>query len=787
MRALNRKMWRDLWHMKGQALAIALVLASGVATFVMFLATLESLQVTRADFYRHYRFAQVFAPLKRAPESLRGRIAAIPGVERVATRVVAPVTVDIPGFAEPVSGLITSVPDHGEPTLNRLYIKSGRRVDAARGNEVVVSEAFASAHHLRPGDHLTVIIKGRRKTLNIVGTAVSPEFIHQVRPGGVFPDYKRYGVMWMARRPLASAYDMGDAFNNVALSLAKGARAQPVIDSLDRLLAPYGGTGAYDQADQPSNRFLSQELVQLRNSSLIFPFIFLGVAAFLFNVVIARLVSIQREQIASLRAFGYSTVDVVLHYLKLVMVIVLFAAFLGLAVGAWLTGKMASIYTEFFRLPYLTYRLAPSIAAGAVLVSAAAGLLGTVFAVYRAVGLQPAQAMRPEPPALYRETLIERVGLKRGLSGSARMILRHLGHRPLKSAVTVLGIAMAVAILMTGRFQEDTITFMMHVHYGLSQREDLSVSFVEPTSRGVLNELRSLAGVKYGEVFRSVPVRLTYGHRSERTTVLGVQRNGKLQRLLDAGLHTVELPARGLVLTDYLGKMLHLKVGDRVTLQALEGRRPRREVPVVGLIRQYLGVRGYMNLYALNRLMGEGGAVSGAYLSIDPSYATEIYQRLKNMPRVAGTTVREQEIRNFRKTTRETMLFWSSLATVFASVIAFGVVYNAARITLTERSRELASLRVLGFTRGEISYILLGELGLLTVLAIPPGLLLGHALCGYIAVMAQSDLYRVPLILERATYAFACAMVLMAAAVSALVVRRRLDHLDLIAVLKTRE
>ncbi|MGA7799271.1 MAG: FtsX-like permease family protein [Gammaproteobacteria bacterium] len=787
MRALDRKMWRDLWHLKGQALAIALVIASGVATFVMFLATLDSLQATRGDFYRNYRFAQVFAPLKRAPESLRRRIEAIPGVDHVDTRVVAPVTIDIPGFAEPVNGVITSVPDRGEPALNRLYIKSGRNVQAGRNDEVVVSEAFAAAQHLRPGDHVAVIIKGRRKTLDIVGTAVSPEFIHQVRPGGVFPDYERYGVMWMARKPLGSAYDMEDAFNNVALSISRGAHPQDVIDRLDGLLAPYGGAGAYGRKDQPSNRFLSQELVQLRNSSVIFPFIFLGVAAFLFNVVIARLVSTQREQIASLKAFGYSNLDVGLHYLKLVMVIVLFAAALGLGVGAWLTGKMAAIYMDFFRLPYLEYRLPPAVVAGAVLVSAAAGVLGTFFAVRGAARLRPAEAMRPESPALYRETLVERAGLKRALSGPARMILRHLGHRPVKSALTVIGIGFAVAILMTGRFQEDTITFMMHVHYGLSQREDLSVTFVEPTSRRVLNDLRSLPGVEYGEVFRAVPVRLRFGHRSERTMVMGAESGGELQRLLDTDLRTVELPADGLLLTDYLGKMLHAKVGDRVTLEALEGSRPVRRVPVVGLIKQYLGVRGYMNLGALNRLMGEGSAVSGAYLSIDPHYAGEIYRRLKQMPRVAGTAVREQEIRNFRKTMRETMLFWSSLATAFAAVIAFGVVYNSARITLTERSRELASLRVLGFTRGEISYILLGELGLLTLLAIPPGLLLGRGLCGYIAAMAESDLYRVPLILETDTYAFAAAMVLLAAAISALVVRRRLDRLDLIGVLKTRE
>lgn len=796
MRALDRKMWRDLWQLKGQALAIALVLASGVATYVMFLSTMDTLKATRADVYRSYRFADVFASLTRAPERLRERIAAIPGVERLDTRVVAPVTIDIAGFAEPITGVITSVPDQGEPQLNRLYLKSGRGVVAGRDNEVIVSEAFASAHRLVPGDRLSVIIRGRRKTLTIVGTAISPEYISQLRPGGVFPDFKRYGVLWMARTPLGYANDMQGAFNSVVLRLVPGphmaTREQDVIDRLDTLLAPYGGFGAYGREDQASNRFLSEEFKQLENSSTLFPVIFLGVAAFLLNVVITRLISTQREQIAALKAFGYGNLQIAVHYLKLVMSIVLFGVLLGLAAGAWLTRELAEIYMGFFRLPYLLFHFPPLVVVSAVMISLFAGFLGTVFAVRGAVRLQPAQAMRPEAPVLYRKStleagVLERVRLGWLLSGGARMILRHLGHRPLKSLLTVVGIAFACAIMTTGRFQDDTVNYMMHVHFGLSQREDVAVSFVEPTSYRVINELRSLPGVEYGEVYRAVVVRLRHGHRSYRTAIKGMEHGGELQRLLDTDLRTIRLPRDGLVLTDYLGKLLGLHVGDKVTVEVLEGRRQARQVPVVGLVKQYLGVSGYMDLAALNRLLGEGNAISGAYLSIDSHQADAIYAQLKDMPRIAGTTVREQEIRNFRRIMEETMLFWTLVATVFAVLIAFGVVYNSARITLTERSRELASLRVLGFTRGEISYILLGELAVLTLMAIPLGLLIGRGLCGLIALQVESDLYRIPLIIKPDTYAFAAAVVLVAATVSALLVRRRLDRLDLVAVLKTKE
>jgi putative ABC transport system permease protein len=786
--ALDRKLWRDLWQLRGPVIAIAFVIAAGVATFVMFLTTLDSLQLSRASFYNNYRFADVFATLKRAPESVRARIEAIPGVHHVDTRVVAPVTIDIPGFPEPVTGVITSIPDRGEPLLNRLYIKAGRTVEGARDNEVVISEAFAAAHHFKPGDKLAIIIKGKRKELVIVGTAVSPEYIHQLRPGGVFPDYERYGVMWMARTPLASAYDMEGAFNQVVLSLVRGADVDEVIARVDDLLARYGGVGAVARADQSSHRFLSQEFRTLKSLARIFPAIIMGVAAFLLNVVVSRLVGTQREQIATLKAFGYGNGAVALHYFKLVTVIVVLGSAIGVLGGAVLGRWLSAIYTDFFRLPYLTFVLSPAVAINALLISLVAAFAGTWVAVYRSAQLRPAEAMRPEPPAQFRQNPLERLGVERWLSQPTRMILRHLSHRPVKSLLSVLGIAFAVGTLMTGRFQENSVSYMMHLRYGLAQREDVAVTFVDPTSRRAVYDLESLPGVEHAEVFRWVPVRLRFAHRSYRTSIRGMEPHGDLQRLIDeARRRPVNVPAEGVVLTDYLAELLGVRPGDRVTVEVLEGKQMVRDVPVAGVVHQLVGVSAYMDLGALNRLLEEGPAISGAYLAIDPRHANAIYRELKDMPRIAGTVVRKQELKNFHDTMERTMLFFTFVATLFASVVALGIVYNSARITLTERSRDLASLRVLGFTRGEISYILLGELALLTLAAVPLGLFVGRWLCWYIAKSLESDLYRVALVLKPNTYAFAATVTLIAAIVSALAVRRQLDRLDLIGVLKTRE
>lgn len=787
MKTLDRKIVRNLWGMKGQAVAIALVIASGVATFIMSISTMHSLKLTQETFYSEYRFAEVFSSLKRAPVSLSSRIEAIPGVERVETRVVAPVSINIPDFTDPVKGHFYSVPDIGDPLLNKLFMRSGRMPEPFRENEVVVGEAFAEAHGFGPGDEIGVIINGRRKDITIVGIALSPEHIYQMPPGAVFPDFERYGVMWMGRGALATAYDMESAFNDVTIRLSSGAVINDVIERLDILLAPYGGLGAYGRKDQLSHRYLSEEFRGLEQMASIFPVIFLSVAAFLLNVVISRLVSIQREEVAALKAFGYSNFDVGLHFVKLILVIVSAGVAGGTIAGIWLGKWMGTIYMEFYRFPFLKFELEPGIVIIAALVSAAAAVLGTLHSIRKTALLPPAQAMQPEPPPIYKETTVERLGLKALLSQPSRMIIRHIGRRPVKSMLSVTGIAFACAIMMVGSFQEDALDHIVDIQYGLSQREDISVTFVEPTSRSALHELQSIEGVEYGEPFRSVPARLRFRHRSYRTAVQGIEPRGELQRVLNTDLKPVEIPASGIVLTDFLGGMLGISVGDMLTIEVLEGSRPVLEVPVAGLISQYIGVSAYMDLSALNRLMREGNAISGVYLAADPVYHPGIFKELKEAPRVAGTEVREKSIENFYDTMGETMLIFTFINTILAGIIAFGVVYNSARIALSERSRELASLRVLGFTRGEISYILLGELSALTIAAVPLGFIIGRAMCDYIAESMKTEIIRVPLILEPDTYAFAALVVLASACISGLIVRRKLDHLDLIAVLKTKE
>ncbi|MBS3747147.1 MAG: ABC transporter permease [Wenzhouxiangellaceae bacterium] len=787
MRALNRKLLRDLWNLRAQAIAIALVIAGGVATWVISLSTIESLQTSQRMFYQNYRFADVFASLERAPRSTMAPIEQIPGVRAAEGRIRTSATLTVSGFDEPVEALVTSVPESGRGELNRLYLNAGRLPQPGSDVQVVISEAFAEAHDLATGDTVAGIIRGRATRLVITGIGLSPEFVYQIRPGSLFPDHTRYAAIWMHRQSLEQAAGMEGAFNDVVLQLERGANGAAVIERLDSILERYGGTGAFGRDDHTSHSYLSEEMEQLEAMAWIVPLIFLGVAAFLLNIVVHRMVRMQRDQIAILKAFGYRNGAIGLHFTGLVLLIVLLGALPGIALGGWLGHGLASIYREFFRFPELYFHVGPAVIASAAGVTTAAALAGTWRALWQAFRLMPAEAMRPEQPGRFHRSLAERLPLVRRMDQPSRMIVRNLERQPVKAVLAITGIALAAAILVTGRFQQDTIDFMLDVQFGFAAREDLTVTFTEPTGRRALHELQSLSGVIRSEPYRAVAVELVHGHRSHKSAIQAFAADAMLHRTLDADLDPISLPASGLLLTDWLANRLNVKPGQRLEVRVLEGNRRTTEIQVAGIVREFVGASGYMRLDTLNRVLFEADSISGAFLMTETDQRRILFEQLKTRPRVATSSLRENAIASFTRTMGENIRIFSLINTLLAGVVAFGVIYNTARLALSERARELASLRVLGFRKGEIAWVLLGELVLLTLVAIPLGLWIGHGFCNLIGHAMASEFYRVPAIVHGDSYAFATLVVVVAMLISMLAIGRRIARLDLVEVLKTRE
>lgn len=787
MLTLHRKLLRDLTRLSGQVAAIAVVIAAGVMTLIIAVTTLDALSLTQERFYRDQQFADVFADLKRAPDGLAERLAGIPGVNLLETRIQAPVRLTLEGFPDPVRGTAISIPDGRQPNINRLYLREGSLPAPERSDQIVVGEPFAEAHGLRAGDRLTAIIQGRQETLIISGVALSPEFIYQIGPADLLPDYQRYTVLWMNRRALAHAFGMDGAFNSVVATLQANAPAEPVIDALDLLLARYGGTGAYDRDDQTSHRFFSEELDQLRVMAVALPAIFMGVSAFLLNILLTRIVRTQRQEVAVLKAFGYGNVDIARYYTLLTALIVLIGTALGTGLGAWAADGLANLYMEYFRFPEMSFRLQPRVVVLGIALAGAAAALGTWRAVRDAVSLPPAAAMRPPAPERFHQGWLERSRLGRRLGQPSRIILRNLARHPLKAGLSVLGIALSVALLLVGSYQFSAVDHLIDIQYRLVQKADIQLVFTEPTPERSLAELRHQPGVHFAEGYRSVPVRLINGRADYRTAILGTDAEPRLRHLIDDRLQTIRLPPEGLVMTDFLARRLDLRPGDRLQVEVLEGERRTVSTQLDRVVAEPVGVSAYMERRALNRLMGEGPAISGAWLLTDRSLQTELFERLWEIPRIAGIGLLDRSETAIRDYIEDTMLVMMGILLLLAGCIAFAVVYNNARIAFAERARELATLRVLGFRRSEVAWILIGEIGLLTLVAIPVGWLIGTGLAWLLNQSISMDLMRLPFIMTPGTYALAALGVLLASALSMLSIARRLHRLDMVSALKTVE
>ncbi len=525
----------------------------------------------------------------------------------------------------------------------------------------------------------------------------------------------------------------------------------------------------------------------MRALSVAYPLVFLSVAAFMVNAVLARLVRLQREQIAQLKALGYSSWQVGRHYLNYALVIVVLGTLIGGAVGRWMGGGLISIYDLFFRFPALNFRMDYSALVLALVVSTAASFLGVISVVWMAVKLPPAEAMRPEPPADFKPSALERMGLTRGSSPALRMALRNIERRPVQALFTVFGLALATGLMVLPGSMADSIDYMLTYQWNDVQRQDVVAFFAEPGSADSLHNLQQLPGVQRAEPVRAVQARIHYGHHSRKIAVTGLPRDADLNRLLDAERRLIVLPEEGIVMSAQLGKILGARIGDVVQVEALEGRRETVGVPIRGFMQDFAGISAFMDIQALHRLMREGDTVSGAYMTVDQNRWSEFMRAVKDTPRIAITLVKQDQLDSFRSTTGQSIGILRKLYLVLAIVVAFGVVYNSARIALSERSRDLATLRVVGFTQREIAGVLLGELLLLISTAIPVGLLFGKGLATFIIAKVSTETIRMPLVISMHTYTMAVLVVAAASCASFLVVSHMLRKLDMVGVLKARD
>lgn len=786
MKALDRKLLRDTWRLRSQVITIALVVASGLGGFIGSICAHTSLAQLRDDFYESARFAHVFAPVRRAPRGLVERLRDLPGVLDVDAGIVAATTISIPGSADVMTGQIVSLPMQPRGGMNRVVLDRGRWVDGDDPHGVLVSRSFANARNLRPGDRLSLLMNGRREEVIVRGIALSPAFVFAASQGG-FADDTRFGVIWMPEARLAGAYDLRGAFNLLSVRVTRPDQVQPVIDALDRLLAPYGAVGAYDRGQQLSHKVLTQEIDEQRVFGTVLPAVFLAVAAFLLHVLLTRHIATERTQLAALKAMGYGGGAIARHYFAFTGIIVLAGIGLGVILGWWFGDWMTGLYVRVFAFPAARFTLQPAVVAGGVLITLAAGIAATASAVRGVMKLPPAEAMRPPAPARFRRTLLERLRLGRLLPVPARMVVRELERRPVRAVFITIGIASSVAIVISGTWWGDAFDNLVDTELFRRDRADVLVALNEPAAVGAIAEIRRLPGVLAAEPSRVVGARLRHGTREYRTAITGLDPGALQHRVRDTEGRPIPLADGVLVLTDRLARRLDARAGSRIEVESLDGSRRIRRWFIAGECGDLMGMNAYVTRHDAARLAGESDTFNLARVRVDAAQDARFFAAVRDTPRIAAAGDKRRMVANFRANQQHNLLMFAAILSVFASCIAIGVVYNAARISLAEQSWELATLRVIGLTRAEVSWTLLGQLAAQMAVALPVGWVAGRALAGFILRLISSEEFRIPLVVDLHTYLLASLVMLGAGCVTAIVVRQRIDGLDLIGVLKTRD
>ncbi|MBI1319364.1 MAG: FtsX-like permease family protein [Candidatus Hydrogenedens sp.] len=790
MHPLHWKIIRTLRQNWGQSLAVMAVVLCGTACYICVYSAFLNLRLTRDTYYSEYRFADFEIMLERAPETAVFQVESMPGVSRARGRIVRDGSVDIEGIDEPRSGRVISMPVPRGAAINDIVVNQGRYLEPGAQQEVVLSERFATANGLEPGDWISVTLESKKYPLKIVGTGQSPEYIYLIRNvQELLPAPERFGVLWVSEEFAETAMNMSAACNNIVGLMDDPEQTDVLFDQIEKAFSNYGVFAKVKKEDQLSNSFITDEIKGLQATATVIPTVFLGIAAMILFVLLGRMVRMERTQIGLLKAFGYTDLAIAWHYIEYGLALCLAGCAGGFFLGQFLSRQLIKLYVEIYSFPLLESRVYPEVLWRSMGITIAFTLCGAVFAARQAAGIQPAEAMRPEAPRSGAKLLLERfAALWRRIPFSWKMTLRNAKRNRFRAAIHVAGVAVSTGLLMMGMFTMDSMDYMLAFQYENVQRENVRVGFQREQGKDTLYDLQRFDHVRRAEPLMEYPFRATSGHRTKDIVLTGLDTGSELRKLIDTGGREVHVDGPGVILSDKLAQQLQVQPGDTLRLEPLMGRVEGERTAIVSRIsQQYLGAGAYMEIGALSRLLNEPYAFNAALLRTDAGSDSGLKKRLKDIAAVDSVGFSKEAYQALRETLASNMRVMSTMTLIFAGVIAFAIIYNLTSVSLAERQRELASLRVLGLTTAEVGRILYNESTLLSLGGIVFGIPAGIALCAMMVNAYDTELYRLPFHIDRESYALAVLLSIVFVVLANLATWRRLNRLDLMAVLKERE
>ena len=786
---LNKKLYRDIYAAKGQFIAVILVIMCGIAAYLTVTSAFNNLLLSRDTYCRDYRLADIFFRIDRAPRRLIDKLRSIPGVTAANGRIVYDVTLDIPQAKGTWVGRIISLPDKKSRILNDIHLTAGTYFRSGQENGVIINPVFVEKNHLKIGDEIWATINNRKRRLRVVGTALSPEYIYTIRNAQEFvPNPKGFALCYVKQSFAENAFGYQGAINDAVLAVSNPGLVDSVKKKAEDLLDPYGVLAKFPRNEQISYKFISDELAGLEVSAQVTPTIFLGVAALIIFIMLGRIIQHQRVQIGVLMALGYGRWTILLHYLSYALLTALAGCLLGLYLGHRMGGSMLKLYGEFYRFPVLRHKLHWNVFYSAIALSLGYCCCAGFLAAWKIMSISPAMAMRPAPPTAGHRILLEGWSwLWRPLPFTWKMIWRNIFRHKGRALFIAAGIALSCAIMIQAFFSTDSMEHLIHHEFSATQQQDIKIYFYSEKTQAAIYELKRLANVHRVEPIYECAFEMKYGWRKKNAVITGLVPASRLRPLFDTKQNRVPLIADGVILSDRLATSLGVRRGDRLVLKPLQRGQKERTAVIKNIVHQYLGISAFMTIPALAQVMRESYIVSGALLKVDPGTLEQVYRELKKRPAIATIEFKETLINNFEVAIGSSMYIMTAILSSFAGIISFAIIYNSAIISISERQRELSTLKVMGFTEREIFQIIVNEYVILALIGIAAGLPLGKLFCQMIVDAYNTDLYRFPLIIYPRTYFKTIAGIAVFVLISQLACLWRLKRLNMVEVLKARE
>lgn len=798
MKMLDRKLARDLAKAWGMLLAIVAIMAVGVTVFTAMRSVHRNLTHAKRDYYRQCRMADFWVDVKKLPLAELPAVEALPGVRDLRPRINFAATVDIEEIDTPINGQVMSLPDRRTPVINDIVLRQGDYFTPQRRNEVIVNDAFARHHKLYPGSRLHLLLNNRREELFVVGTAISSEFTYLIGPGTFVPDSKTFGVFYIKQTYAEEVFDLQGAANQLLLRLTtapdgaalSAGEGEEIARRIETLLDDFGVLQATPLKHQASNQFLSGEIDQLGIFATIFPSIFLLVAALVLNALLLRTARQQRTIVGTLKACGYGDGEVFAHFLKFGLLVGLVGGVLGAVGGYFDTLLITTMYSWYFQFPKLEPNVYVDCVAGGIGINLLFALLGSLYGAWQMLRLQPAAAMRPEPPKSGGAVWLERIGpLWNRLSSGWRMTLRGILRNRFRTAMGVFSAAMGASLLVNGFMLVEATRFLIDFQFYKVQRSDVDLTFEDERGIAALDEVRRLPGVDRAEPLLSVPCTFVHGPYRRKGGVTGLPEGSFMTMPRDAAGEPIHVPATGLVITRRLSEKLHLAPGDRVTILPIKGARRPVQLDIAAVADSYLGTAAYADWKFLCRLVDEETVATGAQLLVDhdAKHRRALYRELKQMPGVQAVQSRRDMIDNLVQTLITNQRVMIGIIVTFSGIVFLGSIVNASLISLTEQMRQVATFRALGYTPWQVGGMFLRENLLLTILGTLIGMPGGWALTWLMANSYENELLQLPLVTAGWVFGLALVLAIVFTLAAHAIVQWNVLRLDIVEGLKVKE